>query len=73
MQEMWVRYLSQEYPLEKEMATHSSIIAWKIPRTKKPGGLQSMGLQGVRQDLATKQKQVPGPMLGADNRAVKKN
>ena len=56
------------------MATHSSIIAWDIiPRTKKPGGLQSMGLQRVRQDLATKQKQVPGPMLGADNRAVNKN
>ena len=74
MQEMWVRYLSQEDPLEKDMATHSSIIAWDIiPRTKKPGGLQSMGLQRVRQDLATKQKQVPGPMLGADNRAVNKN
>ena len=69
MQEMWVRSLGQEDPLEKEMATHSSIIAWKIPWTKKPGGLQSMGLQRIRQDLASKQKQV----LGADNRAVNKN
>ena len=69
MQEMLVRSLGQEDPLEKEMATHSSIIAWKIPWTKKPGGLQSMGLQRIRQDLASKQKQV----LGADNRAVNKN
>ena len=69
MQEMWVRSLGQEDPLEKEMATHSSIIAWKIPWTKKPGGLQSMGLQRIRQDLASKQKQV----LGADNIAVNKN
>ena len=43
MQEMWVRSMSQEDPLEKEMATHSSIHAWEIPRTKESGGLQSMG------------------------------
>ena len=73
MQEMWVRSLGQEDPLEKEMSTHSNISAWKIPLTKKPGGIQSMGLQRVRQDLATKQKQVPAPKLGADNRAVNKN
>ena len=50
MQEMWVQLLSQEDPLEEDMATHSSILAWKIPRTEKPGGLQSMGLKRVRQD-----------------------
>ena len=43
MQETQVRSLSQEYPLEEEMATHSSILAWKIPLTEEPGGLQSMG------------------------------
>ena len=41
-------------PLEKEMATHSSILAWKIPWTEEPGGLQSMGLQRVGHNLATK-------------------
>ena len=45
MQETWVRSLGQEDPLEKEMATHSSILAWRIPGTEEPGGLQSMGLQ----------------------------
>ena len=45
MQEIWVQFLSWEDPLEKEMAIHSSILAWKIPWTKKPGGLQSMGSQ----------------------------
>ena len=42
MQEAWIRSLGQEDPLEKEMATHSSILAWRIPRTEEPGGLQSM-------------------------------
>ena len=50
MQETQVQSLGREDPLEKEMATHSSIHAWKIPWTKKPGGLQSMGLQRVRHD-----------------------
>ena len=50
MWETQVRSLGQEDPLEKETATHSSIHAWKIPQTKEPGGLQSMGLQRVRQD-----------------------
>ena len=50
MQETWVRSLGQEYPLEKEMATHSSIHAWKIPWTEEPGGLQSMGSQRVGHD-----------------------
>ena len=45
MQETWVRFLGQENPLEKEMAIHSSILAWKIPWTEEPGGLQSMGSQ----------------------------
>ena len=45
VQETWVRSLGQEDPLEKEMATHSSILAWRIPWTKEPGGLQSMGSQ----------------------------
>ena len=50
MQETWVRFLGQEDPLEKEMAIHSIILAWKIPWTKEPGRLQSMGSH----DLATK-------------------
>ena len=45
MQEMLVWSLGQEHPLEKEMATHSSILALEIPWTEQPGGLQSMGLQ----------------------------
>ena len=48
MQETWVQSLGQEDLLEKEMATHSSILAWKIPWTVEPGRLQSMGLQRVR-------------------------
>ena len=43
MKETWVRSLGWEDSLEKEMATHSSIIAWRIPWTEEPGGLQSMG------------------------------
>ena len=46
-QETWVRSLGWEDPLEKEMATHSSILAWRIPRMEEPGGLQSMGSQRV--------------------------
>ena len=45
MQETWVQFLGWEDPLEKEMATHSSILAWRIPRTEEPGRLQSMGPQ----------------------------
>ena len=48
MLEMWVQSLGQEDPLEKEMATHSRILAWKIPWTEEPGGLESMGLQRVK-------------------------
>ena len=50
-QEMWVLFLAQKDPLEKEMATHSSILAWKIPWTEEPGGLSSMGSQRVGHDL----------------------
>ena len=48
--ENWVRSLSWEDSLEKEMATHSSILAWRIPRTEEPVGLQSMGSQRVGHD-----------------------
>ena len=50
MQETQARYLGQEDPLEKEMATHSSILAWRIPWTGKPGRLQSVGSQRARCD-----------------------
>ena len=50
MQETWVRSLGWEDPLEKEMAAHSSILAWKSPWMAEPGRLQSMGLQRVRHD-----------------------
>ena len=50
MQETWVRSLSLEDPLEYEMETHSSILAWEIPWTEEPGRLQFMGEQGVEQD-----------------------
>ena len=50
MWETWVRSLGWEDPLEKEVATHSSILAWKIPWMEEPGGLQSMGLQRVKHD-----------------------
>ena len=50
MRETWVRSLGGEDPLEKEMATHFSILAWRIPWKGEPGGLQSMGLQRVGHD-----------------------
>ena len=50
MRETQVRSLGQKDPLQKEMATHSSVLAWKIPWTEEPGGLQSMGLKRVGQD-----------------------
>ena len=50
MQETWVRTLDQEDPLEEEMATGFSILAWKMPWTEEPGELQSMGSQRVGQD-----------------------
>ena len=48
MREIWVHFLGQEYPLEKEMPTHFNILAWEIPWTEEPGRLQSLGLQRVR-------------------------
>ena len=52
MQKMQVQYLGWKDPLEKEMATHSSILAWRIPRTEEPGRLQSMGSQKSRTQLS---------------------
>ena len=56
MQEMWVPSLGWEDALEEGMATLSSILAWEIPWTEEPGGLQSTGLQRGRHNLATKQQ-----------------
>ena len=56
-QKMQVRSLGQEDPLEKEMATYSRILAWRIPWTEELGGLHSMRSQRVRCDLVTKQQQ----------------
>ena len=57
VQETQVQSLGQKDPLEKEMATHSGVLAWKIPWTEEPGQLQSMGSQRVGHNLATKQQQ----------------
>ena len=57
--ETWVRSLGREDPLEKEMATHSSTLAWKIPWTEEPGMLQSMGSQRVGHDWATSLTSLP--------------
>ena len=53
MRKTWVRSLGREYPLEKEMATHSSALAWKIPWMEEPGGLESMGSLRVGHDWET--------------------
>ena len=58
---MWVPFPGQADLLEDEMATHFSILAWEIPWTEEPGGLQSLGLQRVGHDLATKPP--PPPQL----------
>ena len=50
IQETWVQFLGQEDPLEEKIAAHSSILAWKIPWTEEPSGLQFMGLQRVGHD-----------------------
>ena len=55
-QETWLRSLDQEDPLEEEMATHSSILAWRIPWTEEPGGLQSVGSQRVGHDQTTEHR-----------------
>ena len=59
MQETWVRFLGQEDSLEKGMATHCSILAWRIPWTEEPGGLQSMGSQRARHNWATNANPCP--------------
>ena len=56
VQMMQAQSLGQEDPLEKEMATHSSILAWEIPWTEEPDRLQSTGSQRIRHDLMTKQQ-----------------
>ena len=56
MQEMQVQFLDRKDPIEKEMATHSSILAWEIPRTEEPGRLQFTKSQRVRLDLVTKEE-----------------
>ena len=58
MQETPVQVLGQKDALEEGMATHSSVLAWRIPCTEEPGGLQSMGLQRVGRDRATKHSTV---------------
>ena len=57
MQKTWVQSLGQEDLLEKEMATHSNILAWEIPWTEEPGGLQSMKMQRVGHDWVTEHAQ----------------
>ena len=56
MQEMWVQFLVWEDPLEKEMETHSSILAWQTPRTEEPVGLWSTRSQRVGHDLVTEEQ-----------------
>ena len=58
MEKTWVQSLGWEDPLEKEMATHSSVLAWEIPWTEEPGGLQFMGSQRVGHDSETKHQQL---------------
>ena len=65
MQETQVWSLGQEDPLEKEMATHSSILAWEIPATEEPGGLQSRRLQRVRHDWGPEHMTVEGSNTNA--------
>ena len=70
---MWVRFWSQEDPLEKKMATHSSFLAWRIAWTEEPGGLQSMGSQAVRQGWATEHESNRYTVLQIIVTAQKKN
>ena len=68
----WVQSLGEENPLEKEMATHSSILAWEMPWTEELGGLQSTGSQRVGHDLATEQQPVVflSPLLNLSSASV---
>ena len=63
MQQTWVWSLGSEDPLEKEMATHSSILAWRIPQTKEPGELQSMGSQRVGHDWVINTSKYPRTVM----------
>ena len=56
-EEIWLQFLGWEHPLEEEIATHSSILAWEIPWTEESGELQSMASQRVKHSLATEQQQ----------------
>ena len=62
-----VQSLVQEDPLKEDTATHSSIHAWKIPRTEEPGGLQSMGSQTIRHHLVTEHAYTQSPEAEADS------
>ena len=62
-QETQVQYLGWEEPLKEEMTTHSSILAWEIPWTEEPGGLQSMGSQGIRCNFVTMQPTATASLL----------
>ena len=70
---MQVQFLGQQNSLEKEMATQSSILAWKIPWTEEPGGLQSMGLQGQTQlkQLSTHSVFLKSRYKNNQNRTIK--
>ena len=59
MQEMQVQSLGQKHPLEEEMASHFSVLAWEIPWTEEPGRIQSMGSQRVRQHSINSQQEIP--------------
>ena len=63
MEETWVRSLGWENPLENAVTVHSSTLAWRIPWTEEPGGLQSMGSQRVKHDLATKKQHITKGLL----------
>ena len=69
MQEAQVQCQGREGPLEKRMTTHSSILAWRIPRTEEPGRLQSTGWQRVRHDRATNTFTFTAPMQPAPERS----
>ena len=64
MQETWVQSLGEGHFLEKEMATHSTFLAWETPWTVEPGGLYFVGSQRVKQDFVTKQQQLGPPWFG---------
>ena len=70
--EMWVQSLGRKDPQEEEMTTHSSILAWTVPWTEEPGGLQSMGLQRVGHEWATEQQQIANSLCGRNDHNIVK-